>query len=114
MMTYLAALACVICIAIGQILFKLSAIQLQKSGSFFEPATALMLLSAFALYGLTSLGWVWVLRKIPLGQAYPLMALAFVLVPIASYFVLNERFTPQYMIGVALIMVGIVLTVRSA
>jgi drug/metabolite transporter (DMT)-like permease len=55
-----------------------------------------------------------VLRKIPLGQAYPLMALAFVLVPIASYFVLNERFTPQYMIGVALIMVGIVLTVRSA
>ncbi len=113
MMTYLAAIACVVCISIGQILFKLSAIQLQKSGSYFDPATATLLISAFALYGLTTLGWIWVLRKIPLGQAYPLMALAFVLVPIASYFVLHERFTNQYILGIALIVAGIILTVRS-
>jgi drug/metabolite transporter (DMT)-like permease len=113
MMTYLAATACVVCIAIGQILFKLTSVQLQKSGTYFDPSTATLLFSALALYGLTTLGWIWVLQKIPLGRAYPLMALAFVLVPLASYFIFNERYSLQYIVGMVLIVLGICLTVGS-
>jgi drug/metabolite transporter (DMT)-like permease len=112
-LTYLAALLCVVGIAIGQILFKLSAISLEKNGSFFHPNTAITLISAFALYGLTTIAWVWVLQKIELGQAYPLMALAFVFVPIGSYFFLNERFSIQYLFGIALIILGILISTRS-
>lgn len=112
-MTYLIALLCVLGIAIGQILFKLSAIALKDSGSFFELKTALTLLSAFALYGITTIAWVWVLQKSDLGKIYPLMALAFLLVPLGSWVVLGERFSPQYFIGVALIVSGIVITVKS-
>jgi len=36
--------------------------------------------------------------------------LAFVIVPIASYFMFGERFNAQYFLGVALIMVGIVIS----
>jgi drug/metabolite transporter (DMT)-like permease len=112
-MIYFIIVICVIGIAAGQILFKLSASALQSSGSFFEPNTAIILLSAFALYGVTTIGWVWVLQKIDLGRAYPLLALTFVLVPLGSYILLGERFQPAYFLGVALIITGILITVQS-
>ena len=112
-MTYFIALICVLGIAIGQILFKLSAASLHRTGNFFDPNTLLTLFSAFALYGITTIGWVWVLQKVELGKVYPLMALAFVLVPVGSYFIFGERFQPQYFIGVILIMLGILVAIRS-
>lgn len=112
-MIYVIALLCVVGIAAGQILFKLSAISLQRTGTFFDVQTILILGSAFALYGLTTIAWVWVLQKIELGKAYPLMALAFVLVPIGSHFILGERFQMQYVFGVILIAFGIMLAVKS-
>jgi len=112
-MTYIVALVCVLGIAIGQILFKFSAMALHESGSLFEPKTALILLSAFALYGVTTIAWVWVLQKIELGRVYPLMALAFILVPLGSHFLFGEKFQPQYLLGVVLIMIGIIITVRA-
>jgi len=72
-----------------------------------------MLAAAFALYGATTLAWVWVLQEIELGRLYPLMALSFVLVPIGSYFVFGERFQPQYFVGIGLIMTGIVIAARA-
>ncbi|TAN09752.1 MAG: 4-amino-4-deoxy-L-arabinose-phospho-UDP flippase [Chitinophagaceae bacterium] len=112
-MTYIIALICVVGIACGQILFKLSAASLQKTGSLFDPSTLALLLTSFALYGIMTVAWIWVLQKADLGKVYPLMALAFVIVPIGSHFVFGERFQPQYFAGVALIMAGIVIAVRS-
>jgi drug/metabolite transporter (DMT)-like permease len=54
-----------------------------------------------------------VLQKIELGRVYPLMAMAFVLVTLGSHFIFGERFQPQYFVGVALIMIGIVVTVKA-
>ncbi|MBT0624241.1 MULTISPECIES: EamA family transporter [Pseudomonas] len=112
-MIYVIALACVVGIATGQILFKLSAASLHETGSWFDPKTMLTLFFALALYGITTIAWIWVLQKIDLGKAYPLMALAFALVPVGSHFVLGERFQPQYFVGVAIIMLGIIVTVKS-
>lgn len=86
---------------------------MHKSGSFFEPRSLIILFVALALYGITTLAWVWVLQKIALGRAYPLIALAFVLVPIGSHFVFGERFQVQYFVGVAMIMAGILVTVKA-
>lgn len=112
-MFYFIALLCVVGIAAGQILFKMSAIELHKAGSIFSVSVMIILGSAFALYGFTTIAWVWVLQKIELGKAYPLMALAFAIVPVGSYFFLGERFSHQYFIGVALIMAGIIVAVKS-
>ncbi len=112
-MMYAIAILCVVGIATGQIMFKLSASALQRAGTIFDLKTLMILGSAFALYAVTTIAWVWVLQKIELGKAYPLMALAFVLVPIGSHFILGERFQVQYFIGVAFIMFGIVLAVKS-
>ena len=112
-MAYFVAIMCVVGIAVGQVLFKLSAISLQRTGSFLDPRTLGVLTVAVALYGATTIAWVWVLQKVELGRVYPLMALAFALVPIGSNVFLGERFHPQYFVGVAMIVTGIVIAVKA-
>lgn len=113
MITYVVAVLCVLGLAVGQILFKISATALTESGTFFAIKPATTLFAAMCLYGITSVAWVWVLQKVELGRVYPLMALAFVLVPLGSHLFFGERFQSQYFIGVAMIMAGIVITVRA-
>ncbi|MDO5055997.1 MAG: EamA family transporter [Lautropia sp.] len=112
-MTYFWALVCVFGMAAGQILFKLAANSLAQTGSFLVPKTAALLFAALSLYGLITIAWIWVLQKADLGKVYPMMALAFVLVPLASHWLFGERFQPQYFLGITLIMAGIVIAVRS-
>ena len=113
MLVQIIAFLCVLGVAIGQILFKLSANSLDQTGSYFAPRTALILFLALALYGVSTLAWIWVLQKVELGRVYPFMALAFVLVPLGSHFILGERFQSQYFVGIALIMIGIIVTVKA-
>ncbi len=110
-MVYLIALLCVVGIAIGQILFKYSASSLQLTGSILATPTVWIILSALALYGVTTIAWIWVLQFAHLGRVYPMMALAFVLVPLASHFAFDEQFTLSYVLGVLCIAAGIILTV---
>lgn len=113
MIVYFAAVLCVIGLAIGQILFKLSAVASSKSGTLFAIQPLVLLFVAMCLYGVTSLAWIWVLQKVELGRVYPLMALAFILVPLFSHLVLGEQFQPQYFVGVTMIMVGIIVAVMA-
>ena len=112
MLVRFVAVLCVVGLAIGQILFKFSATSLSETGSFFALKTAAPLFAAMMLYAMTSIAWVWVLQKVELGQVYPLMALAFVLVPLGSHIIFGERFQIQYFLGVALIVIGIVVAVK--
>lgn len=113
MYTYTIVILCVIGISIGQILFKASANSWIETGSLFSIKTSLTFISAIFLYALTTIAWVWVLQKIDLGKAYPIMALAFILVPIGSYLYFGENFTFQYFLGVAFIILGITITVSA-
>lgn len=103
------AILCVVGLAIGQILFKASAISLSQTGSFFSTRTLSTLISAMFLYGITSIVWVWLLQKTELGRVYPFMALAFVLVPMGSHFFFGEQFDLRYVFGVVLIVAGIIV-----
>jgi len=42
-----------------------------------------------------------------------LMALSFVIVPLASHYLLGERFQVQYFVGVAVIISGIIISGNS-
>ncbi|MBB3213019.1 drug/metabolite transporter (DMT)-like permease [Herbaspirillum sp. Sphag1AN] len=112
-LVYLVAFCCVVGLSVGQILFKVSSAAMVSSGSFFSPKALLPLFIAMCLYGVITLVWVWVLQRVELGRVYPLMALAFVLVPLGTHFIFNERFHTQYFVGVGVIIVGIVIAIRS-
>jgi len=112
-MTYLLAIACVIGIAIGQLLFKFGATTLKNSGSVFDPKTFMVLSFALGLYGFVTILWIYVLQRLELGKVYPLMALAFVLVPIGSYFLFGEKFQTQYFVGLFLVVSGIIVKAKA-
>jgi len=113
MTAYVIAFFCVVGLAIGQLLFKLSSTSLALTGTLFSVKSALPLIAAMFIYGVTSVAWVWVLQKIELGRVYPMMALAFVFVPLGSHFIFGERFQAQYFIGLVMIVVGIVIAIRG-
>lgn len=113
MTAYLTALVCVLGIAVGQLLFKLAAVSVQTGGTMLAARPLAYLLGAMALYFVTSVAWVRLLQGVELGRVYPFMALAFVLVPIGSWLLFGERFETRYFIGVALIVAGVVLTLRG-
>lgn len=108
MITYLWALGCVIGLSIGQILFKATALELNKEG--ITPRALMILGAAMALYGIITLAWVWLLKSAELGKIYPFMALAFIFVPFGTHYFFGEAFSPRYFLGVSLIMAGLVIT----
>jgi drug/metabolite transporter (DMT)-like permease len=107
------ALLCVVAIAAGQVLFKLGANALIQDGGKWLSRGGAVVAVAVVLYALTTLAWIWVLQRAELGKIYPLMALAFILVPVASYFVFGESFSLRYAIGCVLLVAGVVLTSSS-
>ena len=112
---YLATL-CVVMIASGQLLFKLSTNAMRAPGleGLLNPRALAFLAVALVVYGAATLAWVWVLRQAPLSRIYPFMALAFVLVPLGSKVFLGEPLAPQYWAGVGLLVAGLILIGRTA
>ena len=109
----IAALICVCGIALGQVLFKLTADSHAVTGSYFHGVTARWLVAALLLYAITTFGWIWTLQQGSLARLYPWMALAFVVVPILGALWLGERLTTPYWFGVSLIVAGVAIAVRS-
>lgn len=100
----------------GQVLFKQVANATHgESGARWLLALAAhpLMWLAVMLYGGATLLWVNILQTLPLSRAYPVMALAFLLVPLAGVVFFGERLDAKYLLGVALIMGGIVLVSRG-
>lgn len=108
----LATLATVAMIATGQLLFKATANAYRIAAGPTEARVLIPLLIGLAIYGIATLSWIWVLQYVALSRAYPFMALAFVIVPVSSMLLFDERLDLRYGIGVALICAGIALIAR--
>lgn len=105
---------CVLGISLGQILFKKAALSIPDATNWQHWVFNGWLITALALYGITTLVWIWVLRHAPLHIAYPFMALAFLIVPCLGWLFLGEPIHIQTLIGGALILAGITLAARAS
>lgn len=65
------------------------------------------------IYGLATLFWIYILKSIPLNQAYSFMALSFVFVAIGSYWFFNEKISLNLILGLILIIVGLLFISNS-
>lgn len=100
--------------AVGQVGLKYGAMRLPDTGSLWEKATAAWpLFAGLALYGVSTLLWIYALRTVALSYAYPLISLGYVLVFIASYFIFQEPIGLLRLAGLVLILSGIVLVAKS-
>lgn len=100
-------------ISTGQLLLKLGALNLHNPravgvwvGTY---CVNLYLIFGIALLGCSTLLWIWILRTLPLNIAYPFMALAFLIVPVLSYFALGEPLGWKSIAGGLLIVAGVAL-----
>ncbi|MPM72694.1 4-amino-4-deoxy-L-arabinose-phosphoundecaprenol flippase subunit ArnE [bioreactor metagenome] len=107
--TVFLTLLCVLCISVGQILFKKAAAGLEAPLSWRSFVLNGWLIASLALYGFTTLGWVWILKNAPLNLAYPFMGLAFLFVPSMAWLVLGEPLHWKTFAGGVLILLGIVV-----
>ena len=110
-LTVLATLLCVLCIAIGQLLFKKAALALPAQAQLLDWVFNGWLVASLVLYGITTLGWVWI--HAPLHLAYPFMGLAFLIVPTLAWAFLGEPLHWRTLAGGVLIMAGVALASAS-
>lgn len=101
----------------GQLLFKLAADRLvlgQGIGRLAASFITLPMAGAVVLYGLTTVLWVYLLHGLALSRAYPFIALAFAIVPLLGWLLLNETLAPQYWAGLAIMLAGLYVVTLSA
>ncbi len=66
----------------------------------------------FICYTFMTLLWLYVLRTIPLSQAFPVLGLMYALIPIASHYLLKEKVIFSQWVGISIIITGVVLVVN--
>ncbi|WP_432240575.1 EamA family transporter [Herbaspirillum robiniae] len=105
-------LLCAVAISSGQLLFKLASNRLVAGAAYTDIGFLLILGTSFAIYALASVYWMWLLRKIPLSQAYTLLATTYAIVPLCAALFFGETIRPLFWLGVGLIGLGVWLTVQ--
>ena len=63
--------------------------------------------AGIALWATEMLMWIATLQHLPLGLAYPVMALTFAGVPLAGRLLLRERLEPMQWAGIILVVAGV-------
>ena len=116
-MHYITALISIILGAVAQYFLKTGvSVVSEKSNSISEMIksgiTNCHLLSGLFCYGVSLLLWFYVLSKMELSKAYPLVSLGYVFTLILGYFFLNEAITVSKVVGIVLIMAGVVILVK--
>jgi drug/metabolite transporter (DMT)-like permease len=114
--TILLILAAVACSAAGQLLLKSGAQQLAGLGRFeflLAASRDVRVMAGLAAWVAWTLCWLYVLRVAPLSRAYGLTSLTYVLVPLASVYILGEQVRRLHVAGIVLIVVGIACVLAS-
>ena len=83
-------------------------------GTYVHALTNPMVWLGLGLYGLSTLLWLWVLARLDVSLAYPLVSLGFVTTMAAGVLWLGEPFSGWRMGGCALIVAGVCLLALDA
>jgi len=103
--------------AVGQIAMKAGMNQVRKSsGDSLGPIiqalpkmfSNLFVLLGIAIYLLSTVLWLWVLSKVPLSFAYPMISLSYVIIIIAGKWIFKERIDIWKITAIVLILAGVV------
>jgi len=107
--------------AIGQLLFKKTAMNLLKSSSnmplgmiegLIKALYSPWIYLAILVYFFATLSWLYILQRVPISIAYPFAALAMVIVPLAAMFLFEERLNWHYWLGTLFIITGITIIAK--
>ena len=101
---------------VGQIFLKIGVGQIGRF-SMLQKGIILQYIKMFmnpyifwgiALYGLSTVFWLYLISRVPLSFAFPMLSLSYILIGLASYFIFHETIHPHNWIGMLIIMIGVV------
>jgi undecaprenyl phosphate-alpha-L-ara4N flippase subunit ArnE len=75
--------------------------------------TTPLVFAGLALYGIGALTWLMVLSKLDLSLAYPMLALTYILIPLAARFILGEQVPALRWLGVGIIFIGVAVVSQT-
>ena len=84
------------------------------AGTYAHALTSPMVWLGLGLYGLSTLLWLWVLSRLDLSLAYPLVSLGFVVTMAAGVLWLGEPFSWLRVAACTLIVIGVSLLALDA
>lgn len=71
-------------------------------------------LAGFACYGISILVWIMALSRVPVGIAYPMLSIGYVINAFAAWYLFGETLTSGRWLGIGFIVVGVYLLTRSS
>jgi len=115
-MIYILALISVALGSIGQFLLKIASGKIKIGGGLWQLALSFInfkMIFAVTCFVTSMILWVFVLRKLELSIAYPMVSLGYVFVMLLSFYFLQEPMYLTKILGTGLIIIGvIVLNIR--
>jgi undecaprenyl phosphate-alpha-L-ara4N flippase subunit ArnE len=99
-------------IAVGQILFKMTAVANAGQGLIGLVSNVTFWI-AMVMYGAATVAWIATIESVPISRAYLFVALTYIYVPILSSIFLKEQVTIRAFVGITIVIVGIVISVSN-
>jgi multidrug transporter EmrE-like cation transporter len=105
--------------AIGQILMKYGTMHASSANGegvlamLLKYFTNLPILAGLSFYALSAVIWIFAISKVELSFAYPMVALGYVVVVIASYFLFGEGVSALRIAGLVTIIAGVLMIAKS-
>jgi multidrug transporter EmrE-like cation transporter len=81
--------------------------------TFIKVASQLPILGGLACYALSLVVWIIGLSRTDVTIAYPMLSLGYVVSAAGAWMFLGEAVSPQRLLGIGVILVGVVLLARS-
>ena len=102
----------------GQILWKVGMTDIGPitsitTGSFVSMVLSPWVIGGTLCYGLSTVFWLIALSRADLSFVYPFIALTFVIIFIASFFLFHEQISFMRLFGALVIISGIIVLVRG-
>lgn len=110
-MIYVTALISIALGSIGQLILKIASAEV-KTGNILLTFLSLInykIIAAVSCFVISMFLWIFVLKKMELSVAYPMVSLGYVFVMLLSYFFLQEQLFYTKILGTALIVAGVVV-----
>ena len=105
--------------ASGQILMKYGTMRVETNADdsafdlLLKYFTNISVLGGVGLYALSAITWIFALSKVQLSYAYPMVALGYVVVVAASYFIFGDSISVMRVAGLLAIVIGVILISQS-
>ena len=81
--------------------------------TFIKVVTQLPILGGLACYGISLVVWIIGLSRTDVTIAYPMLSLGYVVSAIGAWMFLGEVISPQRLVAIGVIVIGVVLLART-